>query len=399
MSSSYRTSLPPLDSRTPIRTPVLDPSRPLRVAVIGTGFGASVHIPALKFLDETEVVAVVSRREERAKAVAARHNIPVASTDWRDVITDPDVDAVVIATPPYLHHPMVIAALENEKHVLCEKPMARNLAETRDMVKLAENANVVAMINHEFRYMPIRARVKELIEEGYIGEPHAVSMVVFRGSLSDPNERPFNWLMEQDKAGGMLGASGSHQIDTLRWWMGDIHGVCGSVATMVKQRRLPDSTGMARVDADDNFAFLLKFASGAIGSVHFSATAPVDAGEEITISGSEGMIIVHGEDQLYGAKKRDIGLRDLQVPDRLVPKLPDFGHHLTRPTVMLIKDWVKAIRSQEPASFAPSFQDGAKVQEVIDGVLRSGIQGRWIDTSGTRWPTAAGSTHFSSFGS
>lgn len=398
MSSSYRTSLPPLDARTVSRVTPTDSTRPLRVAVIGTGFGASVHIPALKFLDETEVVAVVSRREERAKAVAARHNIPVASTDWRDVITDPDVDAVVIATPPYLHHPMAIAALENEKHVLCEKPMARNLAETRDMVKLANNANVIAMINHEFRYMPIRARVKELIDEGFIGEPHSVSMVVFRGSLADPTDRPFGWLMEHDKAGGMLGASGSHQIDTLRWWLGDIHGVCGSVATMVKQRRLPDSTGMARVDADDNFAFLLRFASGAIGSVHFSATAPIDAGEEITISGSDGMIIVHGDDQLYGAKKRDVGLRELAIPDRLVPRLPDFGHHLTRPTIMLIKHWVQAIRSEDPAMFAPSFQDGAKVQEIIDGVLRSGIQGRWIDTSGSRWPVASGSQHFSSLG-
>jgi predicted dehydrogenase len=370
----------------------------LRVAVIGAGFGASVHIPALKFLDETEVVAVVSRREDRARAVAARHNIPVASTNWRDVITDPDVDAVVIATPPHLHHPMTIAALENGKHVLCEKPMARNLAETRDMVKLASNANVIAMINHEFRYMPIRMRVKELLDEGYIGEPHSVSMVAYRSSLADPQERSFSWLMEQDKAGGMLGASGSHQIDTLRWWLGDIHGVCGSVATMVKHRRLPDSTGMARVDADDNFAFLLRFASGAIGTVHFSATAPIDAGEEITISGSEGMIIVHGDDQLYGARKHEVGLRELAIPDHLIPRLPDFGHHLTRPTIMLIKDWVKAIRSDEPETFAPSFEDGAKVQEIIDGVHRSGVQGRWIDTSGSRWPIASGAQHFSSFG-
>jgi predicted dehydrogenase len=320
----------------------------------------------------------------------------VASTDWRDVITDPEIDAVVIATPPFLHHPMTIAALENGKHVLCEKPMARNLAETRDMVKLAANANVVAMINHEFRYLPVRARVKELIDEGYIGEPQSVSMIAYRNSLADPHERPFSWLMEQDKAGGMLGATGSHQIDTLRWWLGDIHGVCGCVSTMVKHRRLPDSTSTARVDADDNFAFLLRFASGAMGTVHFSATSAIDAGEEITISGSDGMIIVHGDDQLYGARKRETGLRELTVPDHLIPRLPDFGHHLTRPTLMLIKDWVKAIRSEEPVNFSPSFDDGAKVQEIIDGVLRSGMQGRWIDTSGSRWPTAGSSQTFSS---
>jgi predicted dehydrogenase len=386
--------LPPLDHRAPARRPVVGASKPLRIGVIGTGFGASVHIPALKFVDDTEVVAVASRREDRAKAVAARHGIPVATTDWREIIADPDIDGVVVATPPYLHHPMVIAALENEKHVLCEKPMARSLAESRDMVKLAENANVVAMVNHEFRYVPVRARVKELIDEGYIGEPHGISISIFRETLADPNDRPFSWLMEQDKAGGMLGASGSHLIDTLRWWMGDIQAVCGTVTTAVKQRRLPDSTGTARVDADDNFAFLLKFASGAIGSVHYSATAPIDAGEEITISGADGMLITHGDDHLYGAKRRDIGMRELQIPDRLIPKLPDFGHALTRPTVMLIRDWVKAIRATDPSPHAPSFADGAKVQEILDGVIRSGVQGRWIDTSGTRWPIAVGSSHY-----
>jgi len=365
-------------------------SHTLGVAVLGIGFGASVHIPALKYLEGVDIVAVVSRRADKAKAVADRHGIPTASTDWRDVINDPKVDAVVVATPPYLHHQMVIAALEAGKHVLCEKPMARNLAEARDMVKLADSANVVAVINHEFRYLPIRQRVKELIDEGYIGQPHSVAMNVFRSSHADPNDRPFGWLMEQDKAGGMLGASGSHYIDSLRWWLGEIHEVAGSTSTMVKRRRLPDSSGMASVDADDNFAFLLKFASGVIGSVHFSATAPINAGEEITISGSEGMLIVQGDGELLGARRRDAGLRELPIPERLNPKLPEFSHYLTRPTILLMQEWVHAIRTGEWGVNAPSFSDGAKAQEIIDGVVRSGAQGRWIDTSGTRWLVGVG---------
>jgi predicted dehydrogenase len=356
------------------------------VAVIGTGFGSAVHIPALAHVDGTELVAVCSRRQERASRVAAQYDIPTASTDWRDVINDPGVDAVVIATPPYLHHQMVITAIEAGKHVLCEKPLARNLAETRDMAKLAERAKVVAMVNHQLRYLPMRRRVKELIDEGYIGTPHAVSMIVFNSQLADPDGQRFGWLMESDKAGGMLRASGSHYIDTLRWWLGDIHAVAGLTGTMVKRRRLPDSTSMASVDADDNFAFLLRFENGAIGSVHFSSTAPTDAGESITITGSEGMLIMEGDNELFGARKRDLGLRELAIPDRLNPKLPEFSHALIRPTIMLMRDWVKAIQEGDGATFTPSFSDGAKVQEIIDGVLRSGAQDRWIDTSGARWP-------------
>lgn len=375
-------------SRRAQKTPP-SPDQPIRVAVIGTGFGAAVHIPALHYLKETEVVSVCSRRPERARAVAAKHGIPASTADYREIMRDDAIDAVVVATPPYLHHSMVIAALEAGKHVLCEKPMARNLAETRDMVKLADSANVVAMINHEFRYMPVRARVKELIDEGYIGEPQSASMIVYRSSLADPNARPFGWLMEQDKAGGMLGATGSHHVDALRWWFGEIHGVAGITATMVKTRHLPDSTKMAKVDADDNFAFVLRFANGALGTVHVCTTAAIDAGEEITLAGSEGMIIMHDDQELYGGRRRDVTLHELPIPDRLFGDLPEFSHFLTKPTIMLLRDWVKAIRHGEGATFSPSFADGAKVQEVIDGVMRSGQQNRWIDTSGSRWPVSS----------
>ncbi len=381
---TYRTA------HLPVGATQKSPPGRIRVAVIGTGFGAAVHVPAVKHFDDVDLVAIVSRRSDRARAVAERHGIPNSSNDWRDVVNDPNVDAVVVSTPPYLHHQMVIAALEAGKHVLCEKPMARNLAEARDMVKLAVSANVVAMINHQFRYLPMRRRVKELIDEGYVGEPQSIAMNVFRSTLNDPNERPFGWLMEQDKAGGMLGASGSHYIDSLRWWIGDIHEVAGTTATMVKRRRLPDSSGMVSVDADDNFAFLLRFASGAIGSVHFSATAPINAGEEITISGSEGIIIVQGDSELLGARRRDIGLRELPIPERLNSKLPEFAHHFTRPTILLMQDWFAAIRTGEWAESAPSFADGAKTQEILDGVLRSRDQNRWIDTSGTRWLVGVG---------
>ncbi|HLU35260.1 MAG TPA: Gfo/Idh/MocA family oxidoreductase [Thermomicrobiales bacterium] len=376
---------------TPLR-PRPEPSRkdfsegPIRLALIGTGFGSAVHLPALAHVDHTELVAICSRRQERATAIAARHGVHTASTDWRDVINDPGVDAVIIATPPYLHHQMVIAAIEAGKHVLCEKPLARNLAETRDMARLAEHAKVVAMVNHQYRYLPIRRRVKELIDEGYIGEPQSVSMIVFNSSLTDPETTRFTWLMEEEKAGGMLRAFGSHYIDTLRWWLGEIDGVAGTTGTMVTKRRLPDSTTMATVDADDNFAFLLQFRNGAIGSVHYSSTAPIDAGESITISGSEGMLIMEGDAELFGARKRDMHLRELAIPDRLMPKLPQFSHHLTRPTILLMRDWIQAIREGDFTKNAPSFHDGAKVQEIIDGVTRSRVQGRWVDTSGARWP-------------
>jgi len=356
---------------------------PIRVGVIGTGVGAAVHIPALQYLPETEVVAVCSRRVDRAAAAAAEHGVPSFVTDFRELVRDPGVDAVVVASPPYLHHPMALAALEAGKHVLCEKPMARNLAEARDMVKLAERVGVAAMVNHEFRFLPVRARIKELIDEGYLGEPHAATLVAHRSSLNDPYGRPFGWLMEQEKAGGMLGAVGSHHVDALRWWFGEINGVAGATATMIKRRRLAESAAMATVDADDNFAFVLRFANGALGTVHVTATAPFEGEEEISLAGSEGVLRVR-DGKLYGARRRDTALTEQAIPDRLTGGLPIFAHPLTEPTILLLRAWVRAIQTGRSA--APSFADGVKIQEVLDGVVRSGQQGRWIDTSGARWP-------------
>ena len=185
-------------------------SEKVRIGIIGAGAVSDYHhVPGIRLDDRCELVAVCDPNAALLERRQTDWGPTKKTTNYEELANDPDVDAVIVATPPHLHHQMVIAALEAGKHVVCEKPMARSLAEARDMVKLANSASVIATVNHEFRYLPIRQRVKELIDEGYIGEAHSVTMNVFRDTLADPNERPFSWLMEADKAGGMLGASGS----------------------------------------------------------------------------------------------------------------------------------------------------------------------------------------------
>ncbi len=354
----------------------------IRVGVIGAGHAAMMHLPALNHLPDTEVVALCSRRPDRAHLVAARYGVRNVVADYRDVLLDPGIDAVIIATPPYLHHQMVLAALEARKHILCEKPLARTLAEARDMAKMAESAGVVAMINHEYRFIPARARAKELIDEGYLGDPYSASVTVYRSSLNDPFGEAWDWLSEAAKGGGMLAAAGSHHIDALRWWLGEIKAVAGATATMVKRRRLPESSQTAPVDADDNFAVLLRFVSGALATIHYSATATHDVGDEVILSGSEGILVITGDGRLLGGRRRE-ALDELPIPERLEPEMPPFEHPLTAPTVLLLKQWVRAIRLGLQGS--PSFADGIKVQEVLDGVVRSAQQGRWIELVRSRF--------------
>ena len=153
-----------------------------------------------------------------------------------------------------------------------------------------------------------------------------MSVVVHRSSLNDPNERPWGWLMEQEKAGGMLGAVGAHYLDALRWWFGEVKAVAGAVSTMVRQRRLPDSSGMAKVDADDNFSVILRFANGALGTIHITATSGHEGDEEITLSGSEGTLQVR-QGRLWGARLGEFSLNELPIPERLTGGLVHVVNH------------------------------------------------------------------------
>ena len=140
---------------------------------------------------------------------------------------------------------------------------------------------------------------------------------------------------------------------------------------------------MAKVDADDNFAVILRFASHALGTIHLSATAAVEGDEEVSISGSAGTLLVRGG-RLLGIRPGDPAPREVAIPERLSGGMPAFSHHLTLPTALLLRHWFAAIRGEAEPS--PSVADGVKTQELIDAVARSSQQGRWIDTSGARWP-------------
>lgn len=352
----------------------------VRVGVIGTGFGAMVHLPGLTQMEGVEVTAVCSSRLKRAREVAARYRIPTVVEDYRELLTGDVVDAVTIAVPPFLHHPMALAAMEAGVHVLCEKPLARTAAEARDLERMAADTGVCTAVAFHRRYEPARLQMKQYIDDGFVGDLHSVSVIVYRSTLADADDRYHSWLMEDEKGGGVLNAIGSHYVDQLRWWFGEIHAVTGARYTAVSSRPVRGSDLRREVDADDNTAFVVRFASGAIGSVSISYTAATDVGEEIVASGSDGMLAIQEPDQLVGSRRGD-QIRSLLKHDR---PLPSGIQRQIVPFQQLAANWIQAIRDGTEAT--PSFAGGARVQEVLDAVARSEQLKRWIDLSGEKWP-------------
>src|SRR4051812_47660952 len=348
-------------------------SQPVRVAVIGTSFASSVQIPGFQLLPNVEVVAVASGRPGRAAETAERFGIPVAYDDWRAMLDEVECDVVSIVTPPYLHHEMALATIQRGRHVFCEKPFASNVTEAVEMVRAAEQSGLVHAVDHEFRYRPARARTKELIEAGHLGEPRVIRWGWLLGILAEPRSRAWNWWSERSKDGGILGALGSHLLDSLLWWFGDIVEVTAQLNTFVTRRPTQDGRGWGTVTADDDVALLFRFASGARCTLDLSGvTRP--GRMLLEAYGTDGALAIEDDERLLTASQRG-GWEPAEIPDRLVRQVT--GNRRLAPFVELADRLVTRVRGGEAADFA-DFRQGLRVQAVMDAAHRSADEGRSV---------------------
>src|SRR5215218_5366375 len=140
------------------------------IGIIGTGFARRVQIPAFLASENAVIASVASGNIENARDTAAESGATHFTSDWRETVSHPDVDLVCITTPPVLHREMVLLALENRKHVLCEKPMAMNVSEAEEMTEAAKGVDVLSLIDHELRFQPGRQKAFQMLREGGIGK-------------------------------------------------------------------------------------------------------------------------------------------------------------------------------------------------------------------------------------
>jgi len=198
-------------------------SEPKRVGVFGTGWGARVSVPAFRAAG-WEVAALWSRKPERAAMMAQRLEIPFATHDAAALLDRPEIDAVAIHTPPHMHLDLCRAAFAAGKHVLVDKPFATNADDARHLASAAEDSDLTAMVNYEFRYAPLRAQVERLVKDGAIGAVRHASIDLQTTNPLVQMDRP--WRLDPAHGGGLLNELGSHASDPPRQRFGD--GACSS---------------------------------------------------------------------------------------------------------------------------------------------------------------------------
>ena len=350
------------------------------IGIIGAGFARTTQIPGFKNCEGARGVVIASAHRGHAEEVAREFDIAHVADDWRGVIERDDVDLVSIVTPVVTHYEITMAALEAGKHVLCEKPMAMNADEAQQMMQRARQKNVLALIDHELRFLPGRQKAAELIRRGGIGQPwHA--RCLFRSSQRADPDRPWNWWSDKKQGGGALGAIGSHIIDAFRWLLGnEVSEVFGQLSTHVPKRK--DHAGMVReVSTDDEASLLLRFdggsSSGATGNASLSMVQAGAPAHVVEIFGSEGAVKVDGHGYVWSAKAGETEWTSVEV-DRgaLAPGMAEGGW--SRGFTAFSHKIVDALREgRTTVEGAATFEDGYRTQLVLDAARRSHEAGCW----------------------
>ncbi len=365
----------------------------INVAMIGYQFMGRAHSNAWRqvahFFDlpvEPVMKVIVGRHEAGVRAAAATLGWEEHSTSWQEVINRPDIDLIDICSPGDVHKEQAIAAANAKKVVFCEKPLANNLKEAEQMLAAVKQNRVIHMICHNYRRAPAVTLAKQMIEAGEIGEIYHYRGTYLQDWIVDP-AFPRVWRLQKAVAGsGALGDIASHSIDLARYLVGEITEVSGLLKTFIKERPLPDDpkkTG--KVDVDDAALSLVKFRSGAIGSIEGTRFALGRKNyNRFEINGSKGSLVFDlermNELELYKEEGPNSGFKTILATDAKHPYVAGWwppGHIIgyEHTFTHTIYDLLKAVAGKKVPS--PNFDDGVKNQKVLDAIERSAKSKAW----------------------
>ncbi len=360
-----------------------DPTQPkINVAVVGTGFGQKVHIPGLQANPRTEIVAVYHRDLDKAKEVAQTHDIPNACTSLAEIVALPQVQAVSISTPPFLHYEMAKTALQAGKHILLEKPTALSASEARELYHLALANNVVATVDFEFRFVPAWQHLAELLAQDYVGQIRLIKIDWLVPSRADAT-KPWNWYARKEQGGGALGALGSHTFDYINWLFGSINKMSAQLSTAVAARPDPISGEVKRVDADDSCLLMLELADGTPCNVCISACTYQGRGHWVEIYGDRGTLVLgssNQKDYVHGfhlwASHGGQTLAEIEIPKRLAFE-QTYTDGRIAPFIRVVDNWIAGI--DKGTALTPALKEGVYSQLLMDVAHQSHAGRTWVD--------------------
>jgi predicted dehydrogenase len=377
-------------------------AKPLRFGMIGYGFMARAHSNALRKvsnffeLNHRPVLqAACARDAAKARAFADQWGYAAVETDWRKLLQRDDIDAVDICAPNNLHCEIALAAAKAGKMILCEKPLALNVAEGKKMVQAAAKAKVPNMVWYNYRRIPAVSLAKQLIDEGRLGRIfHFRAKFLQDWTMSEdlPQGGQALWRLDVQAAGsGVTGDLLAHCIDTARWLNGEVDQVSAMTETFIKKRKHNLTGKVEPVGIDDACAFLARFKNGSLATFESTRYARGHKAQYVfEINGQDASIAwdLHDLHRLDWFDHRDEsklrGWRSIHVTDSDHPYMghwwvPGLAIGYEHSFVHALADFLASLESGK--SVQPDFADALRTQQVCESVLDSARSGKWVPAS------------------
>jgi predicted dehydrogenase len=382
-------------------------SKTLRVGLIGYKFMGKAHSNAWRqvnhFFPElparTELTAICGRDAKAVEEARAIFGWTRAETDWHKIVAAPDIDIVDVGGGNDTHCEMAVAALQAGKAVICEKPLALNLTQARQMLAAARKSSGVNMVCHNYRRIPAVALARQMIEAGELGGSIRHFHARYAQDWLVNTNVPVSWKLQKNLAGsGANGDINAHLIDLGRYLVGEIREVSAMMETFIKERPVMQPGGdrrepvagakKAKVTVDDAVSWMGRFENGAIASLAATRFA-LGRKNHITweINGDKGSLYFNFEDmnrlKFYSANSASgqRGFTDIIVTERDHPYLKNWwppGHIIgyEHTFVNTFADFIKAVVDKTPVQ--PSFLDGARCMAVLQAVAESSEGRKWV---------------------
>ncbi len=364
---------------------MINMNNPIRIAIAGLGFGESVHIPASLSNENIELIGLWHPRKDRLKEACTNHKLSAYET-WGNLINDPKIEGIIIATPPAQRYELALEAIKAGKHLLLEKPTCLNSDEVMELQRNALKRNLKIAVNYEYRAVPVFMQAKRLINEKKLDEPYLVKLDWLMSSRANP-DRPWNWYSDKNSGGGVLGALGTHAFDMIHWLIGPTYALNSINSTSIKERFCPITKTNRKVTSEDVSISQLQIKT--INNnlipvqVNLSAVTKQSKGFSLEIYCKNGTLILSSDNQkdyvhgfaLWFSAQDDV-IKNIQ-PDSDLAFSKIWTDGRIAPVARVQSWWAKSIQDGTP--IIPGLVEGLASQMVCDKVKESNSIGMKLE--------------------